>query len=85
MPRIPQTEYESNGEVLEKIEAKWKSILNNRGRQLKFLGLITSKEGLENLIFTMYIEGRRRKHVPYIVNLDIGIMFKTNNKKTVNY
>ncbi len=43
------------------MQTKRRLILNIRKRQLKFLGHIMRKEGLENLILTGRIEGKRDK------------------------
>ncbi len=51
----------SNDKVLEKMETKRKLILNIKKRQVKFLGHIMRKEGLENLILTGQIEGKRER------------------------
>lgn len=48
----------SNNEVLEKMETKKKIMFNLRKRQLKILGYIMKKAGLEKLIHTGKIEGR---------------------------
>lgn len=57
IPKIPWTEYISNEEVLRENEGT--IILKIRKRELKFMRHLMSKEGLENLTVTRYIDGKR--------------------------
>lgn len=52
MLRLSWTERVRNNEVSEKLQTRKRLTLNNRKRQLKFLGYIMRKGGLENLILT---------------------------------
>ena len=59
MLRISWTQHVSNYEVLRRMQTRRRLMLDIRKRQLKFLGHIMRKEGLENLILTGLIEGGR--------------------------
>lgn len=50
----------SNDEISERMQTRRKLILNIKERQLKFLGYVMRKVGLENLILTGRIEGKRQ-------------------------
>jgi hypothetical protein len=61
MLRISWTEHATNEEVLTRANAK-RGLMNIiRERQLKFLGHVMRKEGLENLILTGHIEGKKSR------------------------
>lgn len=51
----------NNEEVIRKIPTKRILVLKIRKRQLKFLGHLTRREGLENFTLTGHIEGKRNK------------------------
>ena len=58
--RILWTDHLTN-EVLRKAKTERSLIKTIRKRQLQFLGHIMRKEGLENLMLTGYIDGKRDK------------------------
>lgn len=47
------------------MENKWTLIITIRKKQLKLLGHILKKEGLENLTLTKHIEGKRARRSLY--------------------
>jgi len=59
MMKIPWTDKVSNEDVLNRTQVKRKLVKDIRVRQLKFLGHIERKDGLENLAMTGKIEGKR--------------------------
>ena len=61
MMKIPWTDKVSNEEVLTRAGVQRKMIREMLIRQLKFMGHITRKEGLENLALTGKIVGRRSR------------------------
>lgn len=61
MIRIPRKDHECIDEDLGKIETIRIAIINSRKSQLNFLGYITRKKDIENLIFS-YIEGKTDKY-----------------------
>ena len=69
MMKIPRTDNVSNEEVLRKAGVQRKMIREMLIRQLKFMGHITRKEGLENLTLTgknLGMRGRGRKRILWI-------------------
>ena len=56
MMRISYSEHMSNVEVLRKVEGSRNVIRNTRKRQLKFLGHIMRKDGIENLCITGFVD-----------------------------
>ncbi len=61
MLKISWTEYKSNEEIMRMADAE-RNIMKTIGRrQLKFLGHVLRKEGLENLCLTGKIEGQRAR------------------------
>ena len=72
MLRISWTQHVSNYEGLRRMQTRRKLKLDIRKRQLKFLGHIMRKEGLENLILTGRIEGGRdrgKQRATYLTGL----------------
>jgi hypothetical protein len=61
MRKISWTEKKTNEEVLKTSNTKRKLMQTIRKRQLEFFGHIMRKEGLENLVTTGKIEGRRAR------------------------
>ena len=59
--KIPWTDKVSNKEVLRRAGVQRKMIHEMLIRQLKFMGHITCKQGLENLALTGKIVGRRSR------------------------
>ena len=59
MMRIPWTAKMTNVEVLNEIKTQRKFIINIRKRQSSFFRLMMSKVGLEHIVTTGKIEGRR--------------------------
>ena len=61
MMRIPWTDKVRNEEVLQRAGAGMKLILEIRTKQMRFLGHLMRKDGLENLALTGKIEGKRSR------------------------
>ena len=61
MMKIPSTDKVCNEDVLSRVQVKRKLMKDIRVRQLNFLGHIIRKDGLENLVMTGRIEGRRSR------------------------
>eukprot|EP00795_Rhopilema_esculentum_P010718 gene10718-biopygen13199 len=61
MMRIPWTDKVSNEEVLARAGVSRRLIKDIRIRQMRFLGHVPRKEGLENLALTGKIEGKRSR------------------------
>ena len=59
--RIPWTDKVRNEEVLKRTGTGMKLILEIRTKQMRFLGHLMRKGGLENLALTGKIEGKRRR------------------------
>ena len=59
MMRIPWTDKLTNEEVLQRAGVSRKLIGEIRTRQMRFLGHVIRKDGLENLALTGKIEGKR--------------------------
>ena len=59
MMRIPWTDKLTNEEVLQRAGVERKLIGEIRTRQLRFLGHVIRKDGLENLALTGKLEGKR--------------------------
>ncbi|MGX9987587.1 reverse transcriptase domain-containing protein [Soonwooa purpurea] len=77
MLRISWTQHVSNYEVLRRMQTKRRLMLDIRKRQLKFLGHVMRKEGLENLILTGRIEGGRdrgKQRTTYLKGLSEWMM-----------
>ena len=70
MMKIPWTDKVSNEEVLTRAGVQRKMICEMLIRQLKFMGHITCKEGLENLALTGKIVGRRSRGRRRILRMD---------------
>ena len=58
--RIPWTDKVRNEEVLKRAVTGMKLILEIRTKQMRFLGHLMRKDGLENLALTGKIEGKSR-------------------------
>ena len=72
MIRISRVEKNSNGEVLSRVGEERQLIKLIRKRRLEFLGHVIRKEGLEEIITTGKIEGKRgrgRPRLNYTVSL----------------
>jgi len=72
MLKISWVEHQSNEEVLRKAKTERSLIKTIRERQMKFMGHIMRKEGLENLTLTGRIEGRRgrgRQRITFLGSL----------------
>lgn len=68
---MPSTKHVSNDKDLKKIETRRKHILNIWKRQLEFLGYVMWNGGLESLMLTRQIDGKRERgkhHVTYLIN-----------------
>ena len=59
--RIPWTDKVRNEEVLQRTGTGMKLILEIRTKQMRFLGHVMRKDGLENLVLTGKIEGKRSR------------------------
>ena len=59
MMRIPWTDKLTNEEVLQRAVVERKLVGEIRTRQMRFLGHVIRKDGLENLALTEKIEGKR--------------------------
>ena len=70
MMKFPWTDKVSNEEVLTRAGVQRKMIREMLIRQLKFMGHITRKEGLENLALTGKIVGRRSRGRSRILWMD---------------
>ena len=73
MMRIPWTDKVRNEEVLKRAGTGRKLILEIRTKQMRFLGHLMRKDGLENLALTGKIEGKRsrgRKWSLWMANLN---------------
>ena len=73
MVKISWTHLMSNEEDLRRAETKWTLLMIIRKRQLKFLGHIMRKNGLEELILTGSVDGKRsrgRQREKYFTNLN---------------
>ena len=73
MMRIPWTDKVRNEEVLKRAGTGMKLILEIRTKQMRFLGHLMKKDGLENLALTGKIEGKRsrgRKWSLWMANLN---------------
>ena len=73
MIRIPWTDRVSNEEVLKRAKVKRQLMKVIRKRQMQFLGHIMRCEGMENLVLTGKIEGRRsrgRQRLKFITSLN---------------
>ena len=68
----------SNEEVLRMVGAERSLLKNIRKRQLKFLGHILRKEGLENLCLAGRIEGRRARRKQRSTYLDSMVSWMKN-------
>ena len=71
--RIPWTDKVRNEEVLQRAGTGMKLILERRTKQMRFLGHLMRKDGLENLALTGKIEGmssRGRKQSLCMANLN---------------
>ena len=74
--RIPWTDKLTNEEVLQRAEVERKLIGEIRTRQMRFLGHVIRKDGLENLALTRKIEGKRgrgRKWTLWMTSLNAWI------------
>jgi len=72
MLRTLWTEKKSNKEVLREAGVEWTLMKRIRQRQLAFVGHIMKRHGLENLVVTGRIEGkraRRRQRLKYLDSL----------------
>lgn len=58
MLRLHGTKHVINNKALEKMKTQRKLIVNVRRKQLRFLGHIMRKEGLETSTLTRHIEGK---------------------------
>ena len=73
MMRIPWTDKVRNEEVLKRAGTGRKLILEIRTKQMRFLGHLMRRDGLENLALTGKIEGKRskgRKRSLWMANLN---------------
>ena len=70
MLKIKWTDRVSNENVLRRANVNHKVLSNIRIRQLKFLGHLLRKEGLENLSLTGKIEGKRGRGRKRILWMD---------------
>ena len=73
MLRIPWADKVTNEEVLQRAAVERKLIGEIRTRQLRFLGHVIRKDGLENLALTGKIEGKRsrgRKRMLWMASLN---------------
>ena len=73
MMRIPWTDKVRNEDVLKRAGTGRKLILEIRTKQMRFLGHLMRKDGLENLALTGKIEGKRsrgRKWSLWMANLN---------------
>jgi len=70
MMKIPWTARRTNEEVLQMVGEKRELMRAVRGRQLKFFGHVMRREGLENLIMTGMVEGRRGRGRPRVKYMD---------------
>ena len=73
MIRIPWTDKVRNEEVLKRAGTGMKLILEIRTKQMRFLGHLMRKDGLENLALTGKLEGKRnkgRKQSLWVANLN---------------
>ena len=59
--RIPWTDKVRNEEVLQRAGTGIKLILEIRTKHMRFLGHLMRKDGLENLVLTGKIEGKRSR------------------------
>ena len=80
--KISWTDMKSNEEVLRMIGEKRGLIKQASRRQLRFFGHIMRSEGLENLITTGMIEGRKGRGRPRKIYTD-GLL-KATRKTSVN-
>ena len=74
--RIPWTDKLTNEEVLQRAGVERKLIGEIRTRQMRFLGHVIRKDGLENLALTGKIEGkngRGRKRMLWMTSLNAWI------------
>ena len=96
--RIPWRDKVRNEEVLKRAGAGRKLILEIRTKQMRFLGHLMRKDGLENLALTGKIEGKRsrgRKWSLWMANLnewigergvkyqEVALFEKARDKRTV--
>lgn len=56
--RSTWTVYVRNREIRSRIGTRKRPMITNRKRELKFLGIIMMKVGLENLILTEYMKAK---------------------------
>ena len=76
MMRIPWADKLTNEEVLQRAGVERKLIGEIRTRQLRFLGYVIRKDGLENLALTGKIEGKRsrgRKRMLWMTSINAWI------------
>ena len=64
MLRIPWTDHITNEEVLRKAGCQRKLMFNIRKRQLLFLGHVIRKEGLEELVLSGKVDGKKGRGRP---------------------
>ena len=79
MLRIPWADKVTNEEVLQRAAVERKLIGEIRTRQLRFLGHVIRKDGLENLALTGKIEGKRsrgRKRMLWMASLNAWLAEK---------
>ena len=87
MLRLSWTEHTTNEEVLTRANAKRSLINIIRERQLKFLGHVMRKEGLENLVLTGFIEGKRsrgRQRLMFLQSLNNWMVEQVAEKEKKN-
>ena len=84
MMKIPWTARRTNEEVLEMVGEKRHLLLEVRKRQLNFFGHVMRREGLENIIITGMVEGKRGRGRPRTKYID-GLVQLTRGKTTAQF
>ena len=85
MLKIPWTARRTNEEVLEMVGEKRHLLMEVRKRQLKFFGHIMRREGLENIIITGMVEGKRGRGRPRTKYIDGLVQLARGNKTTAQF